>query len=1303
VTDFEPRALHLHSLDSLLADLISGRPVVIADGSQFTLDNVRTRSALNWYRAKRQTVWTAAVSAAVAEDLVNSTLRDAPTLPAMPARPANANARRITLRRLEAHRFAGLHKFGTPQEAPGNYVLDFTCPMTVLEGRNGSGKTSIANAIIWTLTGELFRPQREPEKATDEFECLVDAADGADDPSPHKLSPVTPMPDVETYRPDKNWVPADTWVELTFIDQTGAVLPTIRRSQSRSTTGKLTEAAPDLSVLGVDPVGLRIGTVMPGLLGLIEVGAESELGRAVSQLTGLSALADLADHAKRVKSKIEKDFTKDKTRELDNADRSYATARDDLNRDIEAHPGIKPPISVPACSADDTIEAALDTIAAHFENLKSSAFESAKDILGEAFDPADAKLRADLERNIGRALEYIGKPLNLPSAKRLFDLRSVSAEKLKEASELIAAIVAEGKELEALAKNPSAAARARLYARVATWITDHPDPGRDLDACVVCGGALRDAIDPVTGQPVKRHLHDAQADAALLSQTVKRWGDNALGLLSRSLHEALQRELPRDLPDHPSDLMRMAFLDELFAQDPFAGVLAALKPETTKAFGAAVASRSALADPKDVSVPKDCEELRTALQRVEKAIRFAEWRQANEALAKAIVVDVLGRQPKEDEPAEKRTLTGKLLDLDATVRGAKPISDALTLCGRLQAGLKIRRTIEKRLKEYGIVSAGMAPLLGLGVLADEQVNALRKTLRSEAAAWRTKVYLAAFPDTAHELVDASMGRKGELDLLVRTGGVSAPAQHVTNASALRASLVGFFLAFWHHVLEDRGGLATLLLDDPQELLDDENRERMATALAPLGQAGAQLVVTSYDARFTGYLVRAAKSTEVEHLEVHPATRLQPVVRTIPTRFAIHERMEEYNRDRNAEEPARNFADASRVYLESKLGDLFDDPAHSTWVKSNPHPTLASFVTRLRALVKAGPSGMYSAHVFRSFVDHPALADASALIQLMNKSHHGQRQQIRAADVAAVADDLAALLEMAEGMYDECYRWRRRDTVPEATNAPPPAIIPFEMPTLRVIVCPDLAAFTTSAPSGESQEAAEAFDASLLQSKALFYLRRPNFGFAAPVGAIAIVEAVPGPAADRRLVIARTNSQIYARRLVRSKDGTMLGLTAETPDPRTKSPKTILIRESDVAIHQVVGILFQSDVTVAPGADEAVLVEDTKRFASVEVTFRVTEDSAVPLALKGQIVLGGAKIELDKLGSHEDALVALSLDDGSSIFKRVGKALPGDLSHVRQFESIGGLGSSQVLSVGKAQAGLRRLEGARVIVGVLYHG
>jgi len=261
-----------------------------------------------------------------------------------------------------------------------------------------------------------------------------------------------------------------------------------------------------------------------------------------------------------------------------------------------------------------------------------------------------------------------------------------------------------------------------------------------------------------------------------------------------------------------------------------------------------------------------------------------------------------------------------------------------------------------------------------------------------------------------------------------------------------------------------------------------------------------------------------------------------------------------------------------------------------------------------------------------------------------------------------------------------------------------------LPTaLNVLVCPDLAAFAQHAPSGESQESPERLDPHLLDNTVVYYLRRPNFGFAAPNGSLAIVEALPGPAADRRLVIARHGSATYARRLVRGANASLIGLTAEVPDPRTRSPKTIILPETEVSIHQVVGIIFDHSMTVAQGQDEAVLVEAADVLKRIESAFRVVDESAVPLALEKQVVLGGRRIELNELGRHKDALVALTLDDGSSIFKRVGAALPSELAHLLQFESIGGLGSSQILSVGRPHHGFRSVRYARVIIGVLYHG
>ncbi len=1303
MSESEPRSLHLHTLDSLIVDLVSGRPVQTSTRGCFVLSSERTRSALEWYRKKGAAGWTANVSGQHADDLVATILREPPDLPARPARPANANSRRLRLKKLEAHRFAGLHKFGTPAAAPENYVHEFTKPLTLFEGRNGSGKTSLLNSIIWALSGEMLRPQREPE-AADDFECWVDAADEDGEQTAHRMSPLTPMPNVEQYRPDGAWVPADTWVELTFIDETGTELPKIRRSQSRSPQGKLVETPPNLSVLGIDPIAVRIGTVMPGLLPLIKVGSESELGRAVSQLTGLSALVDLAEHVRRAKAKIDKELVKAKTRDRDKADCDYGTARGDLERMLLADTSLRPAQAIPQPSDNKGIEQTLADIIEHFERSKSVAFESARGILGERFDPANLALLSDLEKNIDRALERVSEPRSLASVARLGSLRQLTREQLDAADTKIRNILAEAKALDALAHDPSTAARIRLYSRVAMWIADHPDPHRQADVCLICGGSLDHARDPVTGRPVKEHMHEAASNAALLSQTLSRWAENAQGQLMRSLPEALRAEMATVLPAHPCDLLRAGIVDELFVFVPFSGVLGELKAQTASAFDNVVKDRAALAEPTEIALPGGGELLGVTLKLLDCAIRFTRWRKDNDPLARDIVARVLGRAPKADEHKEKVSLTGKLLDLQATVKAAKPLSDALILCNRLKEHLESRRAAELRLAEYAIASAALADLTGLGQLADEQVDQLRKTLRKDAADWRSRIYLGAFPDTAHKLIDTGMGRKGELDLIVQTGGVSAPAQHVTNASALRASLVAFFFAFWEYVLKERGGLMILVLDDPQELLDDENRERLAAALAALVAAGAQLIVTSYDPRFCAHTSRLAVDGGIEHLEVHPATRQQPVVRTTLPLPVIEQRKARFMADENAEEPARDFADGCRVFFEAKLGDMFDGPAHAAWAIANRDPTLAIFIQRLRSLVKAGPEGMFSADVFRRFVDHPALADQSPLIVIMNKAHHGRRQEIRAADVAQCANDLSQLLKLVEQMYEECYRWRRRDAPTEfAATEAPPALAPMPHPFLNVLICPDLAAFTKDAPSGESQKSPERLDPHLLDGTVAYFLRRPNFGFAAPLGSLAIVEAVPGPGLDRSLVIARHGGATYARRLVRSATAGVFGLTADVPDPRTKPPKTIILPETDVAIHQVVGIIFDHSVTVGHGQDEAVLVDASDVLKRIQLAFRVDGDSAVPLALDRQVVLGGNRIELDALGSHKESLVALTLDDGSSRFKRVGATLPNELAHLRQFESIGGLGDSEVLSVGRSHRGLRNVTEARAILGVLYYG
>ena len=74
----EPRPLHLHTLDSLIAELVSGRPVQTSAGERFFFPDDRARSALEWYRKKGAAVWKANISAERGEDLVANILQNHP-------------------------------------------------------------------------------------------------------------------------------------------------------------------------------------------------------------------------------------------------------------------------------------------------------------------------------------------------------------------------------------------------------------------------------------------------------------------------------------------------------------------------------------------------------------------------------------------------------------------------------------------------------------------------------------------------------------------------------------------------------------------------------------------------------------------------------------------------------------------------------------------------------------------------------------------------------------------------------------------------------------------------------------------------------------------------------------------------------------------------------------------------------------------------------------------------------------------------------------------------------------------------
>jgi hypothetical protein len=119
--------------------------------------------------------------------------------------------------------------------------------------------------------------------------------------------------------------------------------------------------------------------------------------------------------------------------------------------------------------------------------------------------------------------------------------------------------------------------------------------------------------------------------------------------------------------------------------------------------------------------------------------------------------------------------------------------------------------------------------------------------------------------------------------------------------------------------------------------------------------------------------------------------------------------------------------------------------------------------------------------------------------------------------------------------------------------------------------------------------------------------------------------------------------------------------------------------------------------------EAVELTSSSDFGKIRVAYRVRNESGVPLALPNQVVLAGDSITKNELVTMEGDLIALFLDDGRSVFKRVGKPVPDSGGRLWQFESIGGLGASLVVSLVEPDenSDAPRFVGGRPILGVLY--
>ncbi len=969
------------------------------------------------------------------------------------------------------------------------------------------------------------------------------------------------------------------------------------------------------------------------------------------------------------------------------------------------------PLPVPS---SENCEQELVARGEYFETQQAYALAGARRLLGDELDVSDADTRDDLRKNASRALEALERQAigRLRSAARLAALAKLSEDEIDRAESLIETILAQAHEITALAEHPERAARLRLYARVANWLKQEGHESPSIEDCPICHSDLQRRADPVTGEPIIDHIcRYLEADCEHLENTIAAWADLALQTVSAELSHALPARDRPSLPDSPSELISRALCDELFQTPAFSGELASLRRSATQLCEKHLRSLGTFVEPPAPNLPADLkadhEPLFDAIKGLQRTIAFARWRKANQeacgVASRAIIgtkdsipdMSVVGETDLKDRP-----LLAQLSVLEKLVADTEPLRTAAARIADMRGTLDKRRGKEKRIARYTQAAKALEDLLPLGEIVDQQIETLLNSLATETTRWKKELYRPAYVN-APSIAGAGAQKDGSLVVDATSEGTTVAAQHVCNASDLRATLLAFLFGLWKHLLKEHGGLSLILLDDLQELFDPHNRRRVADAVALMVEEGAAIVLTTNDHDFAGTVASAGKKhlsvERVGHRVVQPTNAVDLRITLSKLLEEIHRRRLEFERNTNDHRAARTYLNELRIYLEDRLRSFFD--TRDSGMPANP--TLSDLVNAVRRRVNAGQEPLTAA-AFRKMASAPALRTDAEFTRLMNRSHHGQAHLITYNDVLHVYENSKRVLELVHSAHEQYERWLRREP-PHSPSAKPTPLPPERDLSFRVPQIEATAAAAADSPVYEVVEADEPFSCDWLANHAVYINATDNFGFAGGKNCRVIVDLADSQPDDQSWVIALHRNQIYARRLLRySKRLEEIVLAAESSNPLNRPP-TLVLPASEVRLLKVVGLLFHNTPRHRRCENEAELDEQCQILRNVEIAFKVRGQSALPLVLEKQTVLGGQVVLPAELPSLIGEMVALDTSGGCA-FKRVGEVLPG-AEHVRQFESIGGLGESLLVRTEAIENdpfhGLPLLRDTREILGVLY--
>lgn len=1202
--------------------------------------------------------------------------------------PTNAGPWRLA--RLETSGFGGLNQVGGPV-----FSVPFDGANWCLEGQNGSGKTSLASAIIWAMTGYRCRDQDGLHLETGIRTPVENGAGSAMGDWPSIVSyPASAIALAGT---------AETWVRLTFQDPAGNTAHAYRRLLAAPGVQPVIEV--DISAdLLMAPQLLEVGLLMPARLARIGFGERSQsIYDAVKLLTGLDQLAAIADGAANFthRSKRFLKYALDKGGETIAARLEAAferAAQTAVTIDFNLKVAGKREEKGYAQELRDAAKTASDQAAAHLAVLTSE--------IASTLDTANADDRGTIKAAVNSARAILGdssKGVDVFSAWKALANAPGDAQ-FQALPNLLAEARARLAEAILWDKRQAEDQKLRLKALASRFYEPALHSHESAD-CPLCEGKL-------TGEK-RAALADELANLKQAASVAERM----LADVCTELEKSIRDSVPQPVDAHFDTLWAMqpreAFSEaakQVFVQGaPFSTVLTGVAAFASDAVDIIAQKLPVFVHTMtmpDSASPPAAFGLLSYIAKVERVMALAGWWQAHRPQFASAWREMVG-SAAEDGTYPAFSIEGKVQALEAALERAAPLDQLAKDLGTAAKEADLWLPIHEQQRVRESIATALIPLKDLRLLVAAQTAGSISALSERMKAILDRIH---FKERL-SFEDAALEKKAVLIAGSFDPGVRVDASLVANSSWLRAILWAFVLAVREQAIVDAGAnpFPLMLLDDPQVTFDPRNKRKWAEEIARLGKAdpidiaGAQILMITHERQFFQILVNSEKLPGQQGLVVRlcNASKVATIIFGDSLASAFADALAT-----NDDQKGHAYVQKVRIYLEDLLKIMLraEDP-------NIVNKTLDELATLMKARRTASVPP-FTNPSFNKLLEYIAGGGGGKAMEHINEAHHHFDGTI---GVAQAIDVRKFWEEKVESRLHTCFKifaefeahvgeprlFAWMDNVVEfpATNPSDLKAVPFFHTGIAAAAKTDGRAgdgLITMAELSEVQQVT-------LYNHAAFQLAAGTLDPVADIGDVIIVSNY-AKVHERNLVVTTFQDQLLARRYNETEVHPHIAvLTGQATDP-TSLAQPVIAPKEQIDMRKIVGTLFAKHRLPTPPKSNNVEFLPLADFAAIHAMlqnaklFQVEGRSAEPVALDGQYIITHPVSMTSAAFAQLEGRLVIAVDDaGARYLKRF---RPHGQLVILESLNPDGMTPAELLSFGGEQ-GLPKLTALMEVVGILF--